>query len=272
MNETTAKVREHYNKAGLLERIEEVLDTLATKGEPLTASLLAPVDQFHTRGILATADLADAVGLNSSMRVLDLGSGIGGPARYYAATYGCFVEGLDLSPSFVEAATYLTARCGMIDRVKFTQGNALEIPFEDVSFDAVFLHHVAMNIADRASLYREVVRVLRPNGKFAIHDIVRRSGELVYPAPWAMDSSTSFLLSVEETRAGLEQAGLSIERWSDETDISLQWFENVMTNQHPGGSALSRVMGADFPQKVKNLGRNIAEGRAGVLSAVSIRK
>jgi cyclopropane fatty-acyl-phospholipid synthase-like methyltransferase len=125
------KVREHYSATGLTERIKSALATVAAEGQTLTVAQLAPLDQFHTRGILATAELALAAGLEPSSRVLDVGCGIGGPARYIAVTFGCKVTGVDLSPGFIDAATYLTARCGLSDRVTFRVGDALHLPFEN---------------------------------------------------------------------------------------------------------------------------------------------
>lgn len=151
MTDTSTKVREHYSATNLTNRIKAALATLAPEGQMLTVAQLAPLDQFHTRGILATTELATAAGLEPSTRVLDLGCGIGGPARYLAATFGCKVTGIDLSPGFIDAATYLTARCGLSDRVTFEVGDALHLPFENAAFDAVFLQHVAMNVEDRAA-------------------------------------------------------------------------------------------------------------------------
>ena len=186
----------------------------------MTVAQLAPLDQFHTRGILATSELAGAAGIEPSTRVLDLGCGIGGPARYLAATFGCKVTGVDLSPDFIEAATYLTARCGLSDRVTFQVGDALHLPFEDAAFDAVFLQHVAMNIEDRTALYAEVRRILATGGRFATYDLVLRDGDVVYPAPWARDASTSFLLSEGDTRTALEQAGFQAVLWRDDTQTA----------------------------------------------------
>ena len=174
----------------------------------------------HTRGILATAELATAAGLEPSMRVLDLGCGIGGPARYLAATFGCKVTGVDLSPSFIDAATYLTARCGLSDRVTFRVGDALHLPFEDAAFDVVFLQHVAMNVEDRTTLYADVRRILAPGGRLATFDLVLRDGDVVYPAPWARDASTSFLLSEGDTRTALERAGFKPVLWRDDTQTA----------------------------------------------------
>ena len=131
MTDTTIKVREHYGATGLTDRIRSALATIAPEGQMLTIGQLAPLDQFHTRGMLATAELAEAAGIEPSTRVLDLGCGIGGPARYLAATFGCPVTGVDLSPAFTDAAAYLTMRCGLQDRLTFQVGNALRLPFED---------------------------------------------------------------------------------------------------------------------------------------------
>jgi SAM-dependent methyltransferase len=228
MTATIAKIHEHYNATGLAGRIKSALATIAPEDQMLTVAELAPLDQFHTRGILATTELAEAAGLEPSRRVLDLGCGLGGPARYLAATFGCKVTGVDLSPSFIDAATYLTARCGLSDRVTFQVSNALHLPFEDAAFDTVFLQHVAMNIEDRTALYAEVRRILRPGGRFATYDLVLRDGDVMYPTPWARDASTSFLLGESDTRTALEQAGFNAVLWRDDTQTALDWFRVVM--------------------------------------------
>ena len=268
-NESNIKVREHYSAFGFTGRIKAALTTIAPEGQQLTVAQLAPLDQFHTRGILATAELAAAAGLDASTCVLDLGCGIGGPARYLASTYGCKVTGVDLSPGFIDAATYLTARCGLSDRVTFQVGDALHVPFDDASFDAVFLQHVAMNIADRAALYTEMRRILAPGGRLATYDLVLRDGDVVYPAPWARDASSSFLLTEGETRTALEEAGYQAVLWRDDTEVAVDWFQTVMAAQGQSGLNLGLVMGPDFPAMTGNLARNLRENRLGVLSAVA---
>jgi SAM-dependent methyltransferase len=269
MTDATDRVRAHYDGPGLIDRIKAALAPIASEDQPLTVPQLAMLDQFHTRGLLATAELAGAAGLKAGDHVLDLGCGIGGPARYLASMFGCAVTGLDLSPSFVDAATYLTTRCGLADRVTFKVGDALQLPFEDRVFDAVFLQHVAMNIADRPKLYNEARRVLRPRGRFATYDVVLKAGEVIYPAPWARDPSTSFLLSEEDTRETLKACGFTELLWRDDTQTAIEWFNAVAANPPgAGGLNLGVVMGAEFPSIAGNLGRNIREGRLGVLSAV----
>ena len=273
MTDITTRVREHYSATNLTDRIKSALATITPEGQTLTVAQLAPLDQFHIRGILATEELAGAAGLEPSSRVLDLGCGIGGPARYLAATFGCMVTGVDLSPGFIDAATYLTARCALSDRVTFQAGDALHLPFEDSAFDAVFLQHVAMNIQDRAALYTEVHRVLTPGGRFATYDLVLRNGDVVYPVPWARDASTSFLLSAGDTRTALERAGFQAVLWRDDTQTALDWFKATLAGPPPSGPGLNLgvVLGPDFLAMTANLARNIREDRLGVLSAVLTR-
>ncbi|WP_158749267.1 class I SAM-dependent methyltransferase [Acidobacterium sp. S8] len=270
MTDTITRVREHYSPTDLTSRIRSALAAIAPESQTLTVDQLAPFDQFHTRGILATAELAVAAGLEPSTRVLDLGCGIGGPARYLAK-FGCKVTGVDLSPGFINAANYLTARCEMSDRVNFQVGDALHLPFDDAAFDTVFLQHVAMNIEDRAALYVEVHRILTPGGQFVTHDVVLRDGDVAYPVPWARDVSTSFLRSESATRTALEQAGFNTTFWRDDTQIAIDWFKMMMAGSPPGGPNLGVVMGPDFPAIIGTLARNLRENRLGVLSAVLAR-
>jgi SAM-dependent methyltransferase len=270
MIDTTSRVHQHYSPTGLTDRIRAVLATLRSEDQPLTVAELEPLDQFHTRGILATAELAAAADLTPSTRVLDLGCGIGGPARYYAATFGCPVAGVDLSTSFIDAATYLTARCGLSGQVTFQVGDAVRLGLEDGAFDTVFLQHVAMNIENRAALYAELRRVLAPGGRLATYDVVLRSGDAVYPVPWARDASTSFLLSEADTLAALEGAGFRARIWRDDTQTAMSWFTKAGAGS-PGALSLAVVMGADFPTLAGNLARNLRESRLGVLSAILTR-
>ena len=246
MTDTITKVRGHYNATALTDRIKSALATIAPEDRTLTVAQLAPLDQFHTRGIDATVELAAAAGLEPSTCLLDLGCGVGGPARYLAATFGCKVTGVDLSPSFVDAAIYLTARCGLSDRVTFQVGDAVHPPFDDATFDTVFLQHVAMNVEDRNTLYVEMRRILAQGGRLAIYDLVLRDEDVVYPTPWARDASTSFLLTEDDTRTALEQAGFKAALWRDDTEIAIDWFKTV-AGLPPSRLSLGMVIGSGFP-------------------------
>jgi len=268
MTDVLDGVRDHYRATGLTERLKTALAAFGPEHQRLTPQQLGALDQFHTRGLAATADLAKLAGITADMSVLDVGSGVGGPARFLAATYGCRVTGVDLSEPFVDAARYLTERTGQSGQVSFQTGSALELPFDDGRFDAVLLQHVAMNIADRARLYREIRRVLKPGGRFATFDVVLKEGEPHYPVPWARTAATSFLLTADATRAAIEPAGFRTLTWQDDTEAAKAWVAQLRASGPPPSPNLGAVMGPDFAQLAANLGRNLLEGRLGILTAV----
>ena len=183
-------VRDHYRATGLTERLKTALRSFGPDDQRLSPQQLGGLDQFHTRGLAATAELARLARITAGMSVLDVGSGIGGPARFLAETHGCRVTGIDLSEPFVAAARYLTERTGQSGQVSFQTASALELPFDGGSFDVVLLQHVAMNIADRAQLYREIRRVIKSGGRFATFDVVLKGAEPHYPVPWASTPAT----------------------------------------------------------------------------------
>jgi sarcosine/dimethylglycine N-methyltransferase len=261
-------VRDHYRATGLAERLKTALCILGPEDQPLAPQQLATLDQFHTRGLAATAELAELVGIAAEMSVLDIGSGVGGPARFLAATYGCRVIGVDLSAPFVEAARYLTERTRLSGQVSFEAASALELPFDDGRFEVALLQHVAMNIPDRARLYREIWRVLKAGGRFATFDIVANSGEPRYPVPLAWTPATSFLLSAAATREAIEAAGFRSLVWRDDTDAAKAWIAQLHASGPPPSLNLGVVMGPGFADLSANLGRNLLEGRLGVLTAV----
>src|SRR5258707_7511558 len=207
MTDVLDGVRDHYRASGLTERLKMALTAFGPDEQRLTPQQLATLDQFHTRGLAATVELAKLAGITTDMSVLDVGSGVGGPARFLAATYGCQVMGIDLSESFVDAARYLTKRTRQSERVSLETASALKLPFDDGHFDVVLLQHVAMNISDRTRLSREIRRILQSGGRFATFDVVLGSGEPHYAVPWSRTPATSFLLTADATREVIEAAG-----------------------------------------------------------------
>src|SRR5215469_5505836 len=200
----------HYSRGGLLQRLRTALAADGADPDHPTLEALAPYDQFHGRGIEATAEIADALSIGKSDHILDVGSGIGGPARYFARRFGCRVTGVDLTAEFCETARVLTRAAGLADRIAFQEGDALAMPFADASFDGAYSMNVSMNIADKAGLYREIRRVLRPGAWFVLAEVTQGpAGEPTYPTPWAKTAETSFLSTPDETRQALADAGFT---------------------------------------------------------------
>src|SRR5215469_10470832 len=251
----------------MTEGLKTALAVFGPEDQQLAPQQLGAVDQFHTRGLAATAELATLVGITAGMSVLDIGSGVGGPARFLAAVYGCRVTGVDLSEPFVNAARYLTERTRQSGQVSFEIASALELPFDGGRFDVALLQHVAMNIYDRARLYREVRRVLKLGGRFATFDVVLNQGEPHYPVPWARTPATSFLLTAAATREAIETAGFRMLTWRDDTEAAKAWIAELRASGPRSSPNLNVVMGPDFPQLSANLGRNLMEGRLGILTA-----
>jgi ubiquinone/menaquinone biosynthesis C-methylase UbiE len=263
----------HYERGSLVERLETALAADGFGEKAPRPEDLEPLDQFHSRGLDATVELAQALELDSTTRVLDIGSGLGGPSRYLAATYGCTVHGIDLSPSFVDAANLLARKTGLSDRVTYQCANALSLPFGEENFDVAWTQHVAMNIADRAALYGEAFRVLRPGGRFAIFDVAAASDlALHYPVPWAPGPETSFLVTAERMRAVLLEQGFSITSWTDTTAAGIAWFaqrQREQTQQQVMPAlGLHVVMGPGFRKMAGNLALNLREGRAALIQAI----
>ncbi|GGR22120.1 class I SAM-dependent methyltransferase [Deinococcus ruber] len=272
MNQPNA-VQAHYTSQGMLARTEEALAQSGLGTGPLDWSQLAGMDQFHVRGLPATQELAAALNVEHGQRVLDVGSGLGGPARYLAAVHSCDVRGIELSPEFVEIARLLTVRTGLQARVHFVQGDALNLPFAPETFDHAWTQHVGMNIRDKAQLYQGIYSVLKPGGRLAIYDAVRGEHEpVIYPVPWAGDASISFLASSGEMEQLLENAGFALLMKEDTTAAARDWFTELQRATPPAGPPnllnLAQVIGPQARQMTANFGRNIMEGRLRLLRII----
>jgi SAM-dependent methyltransferase len=267
MDAIEGRVAVHYGRADLEAAILAAVVAEGKDPEHLRPEDLVAVDEFHVGGREATVDLAGRLSLRPGLRLLDIGSGIGGAARHLAQAHGCHVTGIDLTAGYVEVARALTARVGLDDRVAFRQASALELPFPDARFDGAYTIHVAMNIADKARLYSEAFRVVRPGGFFALYDILAGDGApLVYPVPWAADASTSFLVDIVELQSLLAAAGLEIVSIRDRRDHALEFFARQQRRLAALGAApqlgLHLLMGSDAATKIANMRRNVAERAA----------
>lgn len=273
MNTHADTVRAHYQAAiadreALLARIAAAVDAM---DPPIDARALAPLDQFHMGGLAATIAVAERIGVAADALVLDAGSGLGGPARYLAETFGCQVEGVDLSPDYVAVAQMLTDRAGLAKMVTFREGDLTRLPFEDARFDLVWTQHVAMNIADRAGLYRELRRVLKPGGRLAFYDPLAAHGrpDLIYPVPWAQTAETSTLLAADETRALLEESGFAVASLDDVTEQAIGWAAQQGPPAKAGAANTGMIVGPRMAEMVGNFVRNLREGRLRLMVGIA---
>jgi ubiquinone/menaquinone biosynthesis C-methylase UbiE len=267
------KVASHYSDGrDLAAAIAERLAQAGKDVGKLTTADLGTVDEFHVRGRKATLELAEGLNLDANARLLDLGSGLGGPARTLAETYGCHVTGIDLTQAFCDAATTLSAWVGLSDRVAFQQGDATKLPFADGQFDVVMTIHVAMNIAAKDRMYAEARRVLRPGGRFGIYDILQgEGGEVLYPVPWAREPSISHLATPDDMQALLSAAGFKVLSVTDSTEEGQRWFEAMAERMKRGGTpplTFRTFLGDDFAAMTSNQVRNLRERRIRTVSYI----
>lgn len=206
-----SNITRHYESGDLLERLQAALADDGADPDRPGIEALSHYDHFHGRGMEATRELADVLQVSSGDHLLDIGCGLGGPARYLSDRFDCRVTGIDLTEEFCAVARHLTQALGLAGRVAIEQGDALAMPFEDGSFDGAYSMNVSMNIADKAGLYAEVRRVLRPGAWLVLSELaLGPAGHPDYPTPWALTAESSFLSTLEETLAGLEAAGFAI--------------------------------------------------------------
>ncbi|ANN58464.1 SAM-dependent methyltransferase [Mesorhizobium sp. SEMIA 3007] len=268
-------IARHYDIAGLEQRILAALADTGVDVAHLRAGDLEAVDEFHIGGIAATRELIGQMGLKPGAMLLDIGSGVGGPARFAANEAGADVTGIDLTQSYVDIATSLSKRTEMADRTHFVQGSALDMPFADAGFDAAMILHVGMNLPDKKKLMGEAARVLKPGGVFAVYDVMRlKDGALTYPLPWASDESMSFVATPDDYRSAATASGFSVVAERRRGAFAVEFFAATRARmaaaqaegkKPPPGVGL--VMGEDAHTKIANV---TAALEGGILAPVEL--
>jgi SAM-dependent methyltransferase len=229
-------------------------------------------DEFHVRGLEVSKELANHAGLEKGMKILDIGCGIGGPCRLLADEYGCITTGIDLTEEFIRTATLLSDLVGLKERTHFIQADALQLPFDDNSFDITWTQHVQMNIADKKKFYSEISRVLKPGGRFIYYDIFSIDNQPIqYPVPWASTSDLSHLMTTEELRTTLVSTDLNIIETTDQTAPGINFLaalvDKIKTQKMPPAS-LKLVIGGDIGEKMGNLHQNFIDKKLQLESGI----
>jgi SAM-dependent methyltransferase len=270
-------VQDHYSGEdtgkGMAARILAALRSISGSDAAITPEALAPLDHFNARGVAATQELIALLEPRAGEAILDIGSGIGGPARWISAKHGCAVTGVDITAAFCDAARALNAACGMTDRVRIFEGSATALPLPDASFDRAWSHGVVMSIADKTSFCQEAFRVLKAGGRLVLfqHN-AGPNGQPEFPLPWAALPEDSFLATDEETSHDLTAAGFEILSFRDTTRENLVAQTEVrrrMETDGPPALGMHVLVGDRLRQQRDNSYRALRDGLARMVAIVA---
>ncbi len=280
---------QYRNTTGLAAQVASLLNCKDSDGPKYSAHDFSTFDHLHSRGRAATRELSDFLTVHPGSNLLDVGCGIGGPARFIAERFVCNVHGIDLTKDFCDTADLLNCLSGLDSRIKITQGDALSLPYPDNSFDTVWTQHTSMNILNKEQFYSEIHRVLKPGGMFLFHDIfsndtnhTTEEHKILLPVPWASKPEHNHLVPGEITRDLLGDLGFHREIWNNVTAETHLWFHNYNINKVqknnsrennipknlPAGLGPKLFMGDDFQFRVQNLKQNLADNKLAVIQGV----
>lgn len=268
-------IHRYYSPSDLYNRIIYGLNEIGRNLDKVTLDDLQPVDEFHIRGDTATKELIKLSCFTPDMHILDVGCGVGGSTRRLSHETGCCVTGIDLSDEYIDAAERLTQLLNMQERVKFHAASALELPFDDNTFDGAWSIQMNMNVEDKSGWLKEVQRVLKPRGRAVLYEVCGSTKTPVYfPVPWAQDSSMSFLVPPESFRDIIISAGFDIEVWNDKTGLAQKAFAHMT---EPEGEpelpelGVHLLVGNDILTKAWNLHRNLDDERVSLIETVAVK-
>lgn len=265
-------IADHWAKGDVYALIVSALGKMNEPLDSITIEDLAPVDHFHARGFPATVELADRLSIKPGSHIVDIGCGVGGPARYMAKRFQCSVSGIDITPPFVEAANKLTALVGMESQVTVRLGDGQHLPYDDAVFDGAYTQHVTMNVPDRPSFFAEAHRVLKSGAFFALTEHgLGPKGNPYHPVPWSSDGSNAYLTTPSETRALLEAAGFEGIVVEDTGAKYVAGYKMMIERAEKGllpPLGIHILLGDTALEKMRNAARNIEEGRTHPIQVV----
>jgi SAM-dependent methyltransferase len=262
---TQQDISTHYTHGELIAAIRAGIEALGKTTDSITLNDLAPLDEFHIGGRQASRHFLDQLGLASDKHVLDVGCGLGGAARFAASHYRCRVDGIDLTPEYVETGRAICQWVGLDDRISLHQGSALSLPFAGSAFDCAYMLHVGMNIDNKVKLCSEIARVLRPGAVFGIYDVMKTGeGELTFPVPWATTAQSSAVAEPAQYRSALEASGFALTAELNRRDFALAFFDELQAKTMAAGGppplGLHILMGRNAADKIRNMIANISTG------------
>lgn len=258
-------VAQQWGEGDVLQRILDAMHASGLTAANASVETLAPLDHFHARGFQATRELADVLPVKAGDHLIDIGCGVGGPARYFAQRFGCRVDGIDITEPFVIAANHLSELTGLSGRVRVRLGDGHSLPYPDQAFDGGYSQHVTLNVADRDRFFGEAFRVLRPGAFFALTEHGQGTGGPPHhPVPWSNDGTHEHLMRPEETAERLRQAGFDAIEVTDTGQKYLEGYRKAIALAEKGELApfgVHILLGEAAPAKTRNAARNIEEGR-----------
>ncbi len=269
-------ISNHYEHGNLIQAIIAALSRAGKSPDSINIADLAAVDEFHIGGRQATDHLLDQMNLGGNHHVVDIGCGLGGAARYVASRFDNIVTGIDLTCEYIETGRVLNQWVKLDQQIRLEQGSALSMAFESSSFNAGYMLHVGMNIEDKFALFTEIYRVLKPGSCFAVYDVMRQNEEeLIYPVPWATDSSTSYLATPEQYKQALTDAGFEISGENNRYEFAIDFFAKLHAKSETMGGppplGLHTLMGKSTEDKINNMVSNLSANRIAPVEIIVIK-